>query len=105
DVPGLVGAEDPLHLRDQIIDAITDPRMPELAKVCEIFTNLSIGQAETFAELFARYRSPVFAFEAFELAEVEAQSPHGGIGDKLRSGLIHAAPEKSAGQGSLQVTD
>jgi hypothetical protein len=61
----------------------------ELAEVGEVFADLSVGEAEGFAELFGGDGSAVFALEGFELAQVEAQAADGGIGDEVGSGMLH----------------
>ena len=73
DVPDLVGAEDALDLGDEVVDAVADAGVAELAEVGEVLADLGIGEVEGFAELLGGDGSAVLALEGFELAEVEAR--------------------------------
>jgi len=79
DVPGPICAEDLADLGDEVIDAVADARVAELAEVGEVFSDLGIGECEAFAELLAGDGSTVVAFEGFELSQVEAEASQGGV--------------------------
>src|SRR5207302_105276 len=84
DVPHLVRAEDAFDLEDEVVHAVADAGVAELAEVGEVLADLGIGEAEALAELAAGDRAAVLALERLELPQVEAEPADGGIGDQVR---------------------
>jgi hypothetical protein len=83
DVPDFVGAEDFAELGDELIDAVADAGVAELAEVGEVFADLGVGVAKGVAELFGRDGVFVGFMEGFELAQVETEAVDGGSRDVL----------------------
>jgi hypothetical protein len=92
-IPGLVRPQNLPHLGDQILHPIPDPRMPKLPKVRQVLSHLGIGEPQRLAQLLRRDRPAVLALKCFQLAKVKAQSADGGIGNQLRSGMLHDFPK------------
>ena len=46
DVPDFVGAEDLFDLGDEVVDAVADAGVAELAEVGEVFADLGVGEVE-----------------------------------------------------------
>ena len=75
-----------LHLADQVLDAVPDAGVAELAEVGQVLADLRVGQVQALAELFGRDGPAVGALERLQLAQVQAEPPDGGIGERRRCG-------------------
>ena len=83
--PVVVDPEDMPQGVDQLLDAIADARMAELAEKREILADLRILDREGLAELAARDGLEALALIGLELPQVETHPPHNGLGGHLHS--------------------
>ena len=83
--PIAVNTQDVSQRADELVDSVTDPRMTELAEKREVLADLCIFDGKGFPELAARDGCKPLPLIAFELSEVEADSPHDGLGGHLHS--------------------
>jgi hypothetical protein len=87
--PGLVGAEDAFDGVDQLVTAIADAGVAELAEVGQVFADLSVCKAKELAELRGAGGFVAVADQVLQLAEVEAEAADNGFGDRqLGRGLV-----------------
>ena len=91
-IPDFVGPQNSPDLGDQIVDAIANARMTELAEIGQILSYLRIGEMEAVAQLFAGYGSTLLAFERLELAQIKTQPSNSRIGNGFVSRWIHFPP-------------
>ncbi|MCE2726184.1 MAG: hypothetical protein LW698_05315 [Planctomycetaceae bacterium] len=98
--PGMVGAEDVAHRPDQLVAAVADARIAELAEEAEVLADLGVAEPQQRAELAGGDRLLARGLEPLQLPEVEADPAdhdlrHGRVGRRLarlcglRSGFGH----------------
>ena len=84
---------------DQLLAAVADARVAEMAEAGEVLADLGVGEAQQPAELAGADRRLAVPHQVLQLAQVEAQPVDHRLGDVVRIGLcqlvfarVHAEP-------------
>ena len=84
--PVAVGAQDLANGLDQVVAAIADARMAEMAEVGQVFAHLGIAKAQQSAELAGAGALVPVAHQVLQLAQVQAQPADDRLGDGALGG-------------------